>query len=124
MEIHKPKPWRGARELAKEVGVIVIGIAIAIAGEQTVEGLHRRAEVADARAALRSEILGNASTALFNVEEERCRGGYLDRAAAWASGGPRPQVKSTAGGYPGYTSAWDVVKAGAVAHMPLDERLA
>lgn len=124
MDIHRPKPWHGARELAKEVGVIVIGVAIAIAGEQTVEWLHRRAEVAEAREALRSEIGRNASTALFNVEEERCRSGLLDRVAAWANGGPRPQPKSAAGLGAGSTSAWDVVKAGAVAHMPLDERLA
>ncbi|HEX5261996.1 MAG TPA: hypothetical protein VFW13_00605 [Phenylobacterium sp.] len=124
MELHRPKLFHGWRELSKEVGVIVIGVAIALAGEETVRWLHEAGEVAEARKALRFEIAGNASSALFNVEEERCRSGYLDRVAAWANGGPRPLIKSTAGLGAGSTSTWDVVKAGAVAHMPLDERLA
>ncbi|MGH6644649.1 MAG: hypothetical protein ACREE0_22330 [Phenylobacterium sp.] len=125
MEIHRPKPWHGARELLKEIGIIVIAVAIALAGEQAVEWLHRQVEVAEAREALRSEIRGISSNALFNIEEERCRSGYLDRVAAWANGGPRPQVKFVGGAIgAGSTSTWDIVKAGAVAHMPLGERLA
>jgi hypothetical protein len=42
MEIHKPKPWHGWPEFAKEVGTIVLGVLIAIAAEQTVEALHHR----------------------------------------------------------------------------------
>ncbi len=42
MEIHKPKPWHGWPEFAKEVGTIVLGVLIAIAAEQAVEALHHR----------------------------------------------------------------------------------
>ena len=47
MDIHKPKPWRGWPALFKEIGTIVIGVLIALAGEQIVETLswrHRTAE--------------------------------------------------------------------------------
>ncbi|HEV2530311.1 hypothetical protein [Phenylobacterium sp.] len=42
MDIHKPKPWHDWREFLKEIGTIVIGVLIALAGEQAVEaGRHR-----------------------------------------------------------------------------------
>ena len=44
MEIHKSKPWHGARELAKEIGVIVIGVLIALGGQQAVQSLDRHVE--------------------------------------------------------------------------------
>lgn len=56
MDIHRPKPWHGWRELLKEVGTIVIGVLIAIAFEQTVEWLHWRHKLADAEAAVRIEL--------------------------------------------------------------------
>lgn len=36
MEVHRPKPVHRWRELFKEVGVIVIGVAIALTGEEAV----------------------------------------------------------------------------------------
>ena len=124
MEIHRPKPWSNLRELAKEVGVIAIGIAIALGGEQTLEWLHRRTEVSEAREALRSEIAENASVALFSLEEDRCRGGALDGFQAWANGGQPPPVSARRGFHLLATNVWETVKIGAVAHMPLRERLA
>jgi hypothetical protein len=124
MEIHKPKPVHSWREFATEIGIVVIGIAIALGGDQLIRALERRAEVAEAREALRSEIAQNANVALFNIGEERCRGAYLNRVDAWTRGGARPLIRSTAGLSALASSAWDVVKVGAVAHMPLRERLA
>ena len=65
MDIHKPKPVHSWRELLKEIGIIVIGVAIALAGEQAVEALrnHHRAE--QAREGIRGEIalgLGHIAT--------------------------------------------------------------
>jgi hypothetical protein len=56
MDIHKPKPIRNWREFLKEVGIIVLGVCIALAAEQAVEWWHWRNEVSAARAALRTEI--------------------------------------------------------------------
>src|SRR5258705_11348027 len=56
MEIHKPKPIHTWRELLTEIGVIVIGVAIALAGEQTVEALHWHYRVNDAMEAIRLEL--------------------------------------------------------------------
>lgn len=56
MEIHKPKPWRGWREFAKEVGTIVLGVLIAIAAEQAVAALHHRDIVVKGEDALRANF--------------------------------------------------------------------
>jgi hypothetical protein len=42
MDIHKPKPWHGAREFLKEYLIIVVGVLTALAAEQAVEWLHWR----------------------------------------------------------------------------------
>jgi hypothetical protein len=52
MEIHKPKPVHSWKELLGEIGVIVIGIVIALSGEQLIEANHRAHQRADLRAAL------------------------------------------------------------------------
>jgi hypothetical protein len=59
MEIHKPKPWHGWREFAKEVGTIVLGVLIAIGFEQAVEALHHAAQAREMVRKLREESLGN-----------------------------------------------------------------
>jgi len=124
MHIHRPKPLHGWREVLLEIGVIVIGIAVALMGEQTLEWLHRQSEVGEARQALRSEITANARAARYSIEEDRCLMGLVDRQVAWANGGVHAPT-SIAGRFPEVvTSTWEVVKVGAAAHMPLGERLA
>jgi len=59
VEFHKPKPVHNWRELLSEIGVIVIGVCIALAAEQAVEWLHWQGEVKAARQALAGEISAN-----------------------------------------------------------------
>jgi len=56
MHFHLPKPLHGWREFAGEVGIIVVGVLIALGAEQVVEDWHWKGEAEKARAALRSEI--------------------------------------------------------------------
>ena len=48
MEVHKPKPIHTWRELASEVGVIIVGIVIALSAEQLLLGLELREKVSRA----------------------------------------------------------------------------
>jgi hypothetical protein len=123
MDIHKPKPWRGLREFLKEIGTIVVGVLIALGAEQTVEWLHRQHEVGEAREVLREEMAGDARLAKLRLEETPCMQALLDRAAAWADGGPPPIWRSYDLGVLN-VSAWDEAKTAAVPHMPLKERIA
>jgi hypothetical protein len=72
MEIHKPKPIHGWRDFIKEIGIIVIGVSIALAAEQTVEAVHNHERAAQARANIRAEIADNISLIDRRTETEGC----------------------------------------------------
>jgi hypothetical protein len=55
MHIHKPKPLHGWREVLREIGVIVVGIVIAVGLEQAVEFFHHRHQREQLEAALRRD---------------------------------------------------------------------
>jgi len=67
MEIHKPKPIHNWREFLKELGTNALGVAIALAAEQTVEWLHWQDEVKAARASIRAEMSAACSPARSNA---------------------------------------------------------
>jgi len=56
LDIHKVKPVHNLREFLSEIVVIVIGVAIALTGEQAVEWLHWRSQVAEAETVLGYEL--------------------------------------------------------------------
>ncbi|HEY3948876.1 hypothetical protein [Phenylobacterium sp.] len=124
MDIHKPKPWHGWRELAKEVGTIVIGVLIALGGEQAVEWAHTQGEVRGTRAALRTDIGRSLRTLTLEAREDACWPGLLDAMEAWAKGAaPKPKWPGVLQQSLGGTAAWETAKNGAVPHMGQEERL-
>jgi len=123
MDIHKPKPWHGAREFLKEFGTIVLGVLVALGAEQAVEAAHRYGEVREARDALREEMKTNTSILAYGLEELKCLKPQVDAYAGWAAGGAKPpQFRTVLSRYAFNT--WETVKTGPVQHMPLRERLA
>jgi len=56
MHFQLPKPPHGWREFAGEVGIIVIGVLIALGAEQLVEEAHDRQEAAKSERVIRNEI--------------------------------------------------------------------
>ena len=72
MDIHKPKPWHGAREFLKEYLIIVIGVLTALGAEQGVEWLHWRHQVEAARVVLRQETHRNAVAAAERLAQVAC----------------------------------------------------
>ena len=56
MHLHLPKPMHGWRAFVGEVGIIVVGVLIALGAEQLVEAAHRKAEAAEADGGIRSEL--------------------------------------------------------------------
>lgn len=78
MDIPKPKPWRGGPEFLKEIGTIVIGVLIALAGEQIVETLNWRHKTAEAEAGLRRELAVDLSFAAEQQGLGACANRYID----------------------------------------------
>jgi len=72
MHVHLPKPLHGWREFAGEVGVIVLGVLIAIALEQLVEAIHWQSQVRDARGAIAEDMAQTNAAFAFRAAAHDC----------------------------------------------------
>jgi hypothetical protein len=72
MQVHLPKPLHGWREFAGEVGVIVLGVLIAIALGQLVDAIHWDGQVADARALIGQDMARSNRSFAFRVAAHDC----------------------------------------------------
>ncbi len=78
MHFRLPKPLHGWREFIGEVGIIVVGVLIALAAEQLVETIHWKSQVAEARTALGVEISDSLGQAIEREKLSRCVNKRLD----------------------------------------------
>jgi hypothetical protein len=128
MHVHKPKPLHGWREIATEVGVIVVGIAIALAGEQGVEAIRNQHEVAEARRAINEEVLFDLAAYRGRLDRNACVEHRLADLETWweAWRNHRPFNLASKIGRPGSfkmeTTVWDTSLSGGAAKMPFEER--
>lgn len=72
MNFHLPKPLHGWREFAGEVGIIVIGVLIALGAQQLVENWQWRGEVRETDQRLREEIATDLSSAYERLSIDHC----------------------------------------------------
>ena len=82
MEIHKPKAVHGWREFLTEIGIIVIGVLIALAAEQLVEWGRWQEKIGVGREAIHKEIGANATYYAFRVTAGPCVRRRLNELAA------------------------------------------
>ncbi len=130
MHVHLPKPLHGWREFAGEVGIIVLGVLIALSAEQAVEMLHWRNEVADARRALDQEVAYNIGAIAKRQQEAPCIDRRLQEIRALLTGNTHGTVSRPRAplGQPQLwrprTNAWQAAMAGQAAErMPLPTRV-
>jgi hypothetical protein len=92
MHFHLPKPLHGWREFAGEVGIIVIGVLIALGAEQVVETLHWRHVAEAGRESVGEEIQSEYFAASEMAIAQPCidRQLQLVEAAVLAPGPYRP----------------------------------
>lgn len=72
MHIHLPKAFHDWREFAKEVGIIVLGVLIALGFEQLAQAWRWREDAAQTRAALTSEIQYSDLWARERIAVQQC----------------------------------------------------
>jgi hypothetical protein len=127
MHIHRPKPLHGVREILTEIGVVVVGIAIALSGEQLLESQHHHEQVVHGEAALKdnfahfvqftAEVDKDAPCVAARAAEIR---GLIDAAAAkrrLPAVGPMPQPFPR----PWRIDTWETMVASQAAiHVPPD----
>ena len=108
MHFHLPKPLHGWRAFAGEVAIIVLGVLIALGGEQLVEHFHQRSQLREAEqgmvAELRDDDLPQAYTraAIYN-----CYADQLDKIENAVASGDRAKAESLARAYHPVIRTWD-----------------
>lgn len=128
MEIHKPKPTHNWREFVNEVVVIVIGIAIALSGEQLIEAVHWKHRVESAEQDLRKELADSLSYAVEQQQMSGCVSDYLDRLQNAILGKDSETIKRLydigipLDAHPWRSSSWTAALSGQVAdHLSHDK---
>jgi hypothetical protein len=130
MLFHLPKPLHGWRAFAGEVGIIVIGVLIALGAEQVVETIHGNAQVGEFRGAVDDEMaydLGSYKQRLILGPCVRARLAELGHVIASYRAG-RPMRMRGLSHWPVSfslrTSVWTGRTGDVEARMPLQTRLA
>ena len=93
MEIHKPRPIHSWRELATEIGVIVVGVLIALGLEQAVEAYHDRERLEETTQAIDAEIREGLASAQILADMEGCQQQQLAVLSDAVGKGDRARVR-------------------------------
>jgi hypothetical protein len=129
MSLKIPTPIHGWRVFLGEVGVIVLGVLIALAAQRVVDTLNWRSEVAGFRDALREELNLNLGTYPYRAKQKACIAERLDELQRWLDGWRNGQGQKLAGPIGMVTShlirtnVWDSRDPDTFAHMPRHEKL-
>ena len=131
MHVHLPKPLHGWRAFAGEVGIIVLGVLIALAAEQLVEDWHWDQKVAVVRKSLMGELANDRARWEVDMAVARCMNREIDQLNRWAarnnpSAESAQSVPELAGGFFWMHSAnWNLATGSqALDHFPMDDQLA
>jgi len=95
MHFHLPKPLHGWREFAGEVGIIVVGVLIALGAEQIVEDLHWNQKVGVVRRALAGELGNDRARWQANMSFVPCARREIAALDQWAANA-QPNVAAPA----------------------------
>jgi hypothetical protein len=87
MHFHLPKPLHGWREFAGEVGIIVLGVLIALAAESVVEDLQWRHKVDVVSKSLLGELANDRARWDVDLKAARCALQETARIEPWARAG-------------------------------------
>ena len=129
MHVHLPKPLHGWRAFAGEVGIIVLGVLIALGAEQFVESLHWRYEVRETRKAVDAELSHDLAVLQNRLNQRDCVTQRLSELDRWsrAIGGGRPMKLRKPIDAPQFfavrTAVWDSTTGEVTSRMPLDAKL-
>jgi hypothetical protein len=108
MHFHLPKPLHGWREFAGEVGIIVLGVLIALGAESVVERTHQRAELHEAEDAMVAELRDdNLPQAYTRAAIYNCYADQLDRIEQALASGDRARFVALAPTYRPVVRTWD-----------------
>lgn len=123
----KMNPPHGWNAVAWELGIVTLGVLIALGAQQLVDDIHKRNDVAQLVAALRAELADDRSRWEHIRASDPCTLQRLDAIEGWLATAP-PKAKLFNPFrlflWNMHSSAWDLAKTSPVtAAVPLKERL-
>lgn len=130
MQVHVPKPLHGWRAFAGEVGIIVLGVLIALAAQQLADTVHGNAQAREFQQAVDDELaydLGSYKQRLLLGPCVRARLSEIDRVIASDRAGHQIQMHGLSHWPVSFslrTSVWTGRTDEVVTHLPLSTRLA
>jgi hypothetical protein len=129
MHFHLPKPLHGWREFAGEVGIIVLGVLIALSAEQVVESWHSQREIHETSEALNSELGRDLGAFNWRWNQRPCLRPRVVEIDRWARsmGGPQPLKLRKEVTEPSFfaihTAVWKATSGEVSARMPVETKL-
>jgi len=128
LEFHRPKPLHSLREFLSEVAVVLLGIVIALAGEQALLSLESRHKIRLVAEEMRQEFSGDdGPQALERIALSKCVDTALDTIRGSAeTNADRSAILASIGRFGTPRHTWDSIafqdalSAGILAQMPTD----
>jgi hypothetical protein len=131
MHFHLPKPLHGWRELVGEVGIIVVGVLIALGAEQVVESWQWHEKVGVVRKSLMGELANDRARWEVDMIDARCGLRQISQLDRWAQVGASatPSVSISSIGpsrfFWMHSANWNLATGSqTLDHFPIDEQLA
>jgi hypothetical protein len=123
----KLKPPHGWNAVAWELGIVTLGVLIALGAQQLVDNIHQRGEVTQLVGALRAELADNRARWEHVRNSDPCTLQRLDALEKWAATAP-PDAKLQRAYrlfvWNQHTGAWDLAKSSdTMSNIPLKERV-
>jgi hypothetical protein len=116
MHVHVPKPLHGWRQLLGEVGIIVVGVLIALGAEQLVANVHEHTEAREARDNVVYEVEQDLDVFRRRAEIQPCIDRRLDEIEQILRSAPAPLPRPLWIGRPQvwefYSQRWNTASAG------------
>lgn len=117
MHFHLPSPIHGWRQFSGEVGIIVLGILIALGAEQVIEGIHDRHVAEQSRRDVREEVGTDLGFYRGRLADSACIASRLSELSKIVESGTVAKGTVLWVGRPGdfvpFTERWDAVTASA-----------
>ena len=130
MHLHLPKPLHGWREFAGEVGIIVLGVLIALGADSVVENWQWGRRVSVVRKSLMGELANDRARWEIVLTNARCALPDIDRLDQWAKAGGTPSAPAVPAlnsdnWWFMHSANWNLaIGSQTLDHFPIDQQLA
>lgn len=125
MQIHLPKPLHGWRVFVGEVGVIVLGVLLALTAQEAAQRFRDRSDAAQLRQSMIDELANDRARWEAVHHDVPCALSRLDGISAWAARPGSDKILKFIGPtmWTLHDSAWQIARSSPVmTSLPLKER--